>query len=87
MNARLTGERAFAGILAGQMVSTVGSAMTRFGLVIWTLAEKSDYAQAEPSEPDNELGQLGDGRTRCRAVHQMLLERQGFMGPLSDWHP
>ena len=42
MNVRLRGERAFAGILAGQMVSTVGSAMTRFGLVIWTLAETGD---------------------------------------------
>ncbi len=42
MNVRLTGERAFGGILAGQMVSTVGSAMTRFGLVIWTLAETGD---------------------------------------------
>lgn len=39
---RLQGERAFAGILAGQMVSSVGSAMTRFGLVIWTLAETGD---------------------------------------------
>lgn len=42
MNARLRGERAFGGILAGQMVSTVGSSMTRFGLVIWTLAQTGD---------------------------------------------
>ncbi len=39
---RLHGQRAFAGILAGQLVSTVGSSMTRFGLVIWTLAETGD---------------------------------------------
>jgi len=39
---RLHGERAFGGILAGQLVSSVGSAMTRFGLVIWTLAETGD---------------------------------------------
>ena len=39
---RLRGERAFGGILAGQLVSSVGSAMTRFGLVIWTLAETGD---------------------------------------------
>lgn len=42
MTFRLTGERAFAGILAGQLVSTIGSSMTRFGLVIWTLAETGD---------------------------------------------
>ena len=42
MTYRLRGQRAFAGILAGQLVSTVGSAMTRFGLVIWTLAETGD---------------------------------------------
>ena len=39
---RLRGERAFGGILAGQLASTVGSAMTRFALVIWTLAETGD---------------------------------------------
>lgn len=42
MSLRLHGMRAFGGILAGQLVSSVGSAMTRFGLVIWTLAETGD---------------------------------------------
>lgn len=42
MTLRLRGERAFGGILIGQLVSSVGSSMTRFGLVIWTLAETAD---------------------------------------------
>lgn len=42
MTFRLRGEFAFGGILFGQLVSSVGSSMTRFGLVIWTLAETAD---------------------------------------------
>lgn len=36
------GQSAFFAILGGQLVSSVGSAMTRIGLVIWTLAETGD---------------------------------------------
>ncbi len=39
---RLHGQSAFFAILGGQLVSSVGSAMTRIGLVIWTLAETGD---------------------------------------------
>ena len=39
---RLQGPSAFFAMLSGQMVSSIGSAMTRIGLVIWTLAETGD---------------------------------------------
>ena len=40
----LTQERAFYAIMAGQLVSTIGSNMTRFGLGIWVLQETGDTA-------------------------------------------
>lgn len=39
-----TDSRAFYAIILGQMVSTVGSGMTRFGLGIWVFAETGDAA-------------------------------------------
>ena len=39
-----TGSRAFYAIILGQLVSTVGSGMTRFGLGIWVFAETGDAA-------------------------------------------
>lgn len=39
---RLTGMRAFFAITGGQLVSTVGSGMTRFGLGLWVLNEWDD---------------------------------------------
>lgn len=44
MNNRLTQERAFYAIILGQLVSTVGSGMTRFGLGIWVFTETNDAA-------------------------------------------
>lgn len=41
---RLSGARAFFAVIAGQLVSTVGSGMTRFGLGIWVLEETGDAA-------------------------------------------
>jgi MFS family permease len=38
----LTGIKGFYAILAGQLVSTIGSGMTRFGLGVWVLAETGD---------------------------------------------
>ena len=39
---KLSGMRAFYALILGQLVSTVGSGMTRFGLGIWVLAETGD---------------------------------------------
>lgn len=39
-----SGNRAFYAIILGQLVSTVGSGMTRFGLGIWVFAETGDAA-------------------------------------------
>ncbi len=41
---KLTKERAFYAIMAGQLVSTIGSSMTRFGLGIWVLQETGNTA-------------------------------------------
>lgn len=41
---RISGARAFFFVVAGQLVSTVGSGMTRFGLGIWVLEETGDAA-------------------------------------------
>ncbi|MDJ0752774.1 MAG: MFS transporter [Ardenticatenaceae bacterium] len=41
---QITGTRGFYTILAGQLVSTIGSGMTRFGLGVWVLAETGDTA-------------------------------------------
>ncbi|MEM7331133.1 MAG: MFS transporter [Chloroflexota bacterium] len=43
-NSVFTKERAFYAIMAGQMVSTIGSSMTRFGLGIWVLQETGNTA-------------------------------------------
>ena len=42
--ARFTAERAFYAIAAGQIVSTIGSGMTRFGLGLWVLDRTGDVA-------------------------------------------
>ena len=41
---RIGGSRAFFAVVSGQLVSTVGSGMTRFGLGIWVLEETGDAA-------------------------------------------
>ena len=41
---RLVGMKGFYAILAGQLVSTIGSGMTRFGLGIWVLSETGNAA-------------------------------------------
>lgn len=41
---RIVGVRAFFAITGGQLVSTIGSGMTRFGLGIWVLEETGDAA-------------------------------------------
>lgn len=41
-NNRLQGMQAFFALLGGQLISVVGSGMTRFGLSIWILAETGD---------------------------------------------
>ena len=42
---RATGTRAFWAVSAGQLVSSVGSGMTRFGLALWVLGETGDTAE------------------------------------------
>lgn len=42
--ARFTGKLAFWSISSGQLVSSVGSGMTRFGLSLWVLTETGDVA-------------------------------------------
>lgn len=44
MTRRLTGMTGFYAVLGGQLISTVGSGMTRFGLGIWVLAETGNAA-------------------------------------------
>lgn len=41
---RISGSRAFFAVVSGQLVLTVGSGMTRFGLGIWVLEETGDAA-------------------------------------------
>ena len=41
---RFTGKLAFWSISSGQLVSSVGSGMTRFGLSLWVLTETGDVA-------------------------------------------
>ena len=39
---RLQGMQAFYALLGGQLISVIGSGMTRFGLSVWVLAETGD---------------------------------------------
>lgn len=43
-NKRLQGVKAFYALLGGQLISVIGSGMTRFGLSVWVLAETGDAA-------------------------------------------
>ena len=41
---RFVAERAFYALAGGQLVSTIGSGMTRFGLGLWVLDQTGDVA-------------------------------------------